>query len=357
MPRVVVEAPPPDAKAILVDSVWLLPDRARALGTNDAVASAWFGTLAARNVSGVYLQVDESNDRAVLQGLAASAHAANVRVVAAVPLFLGEPIDGAAPARLGGLPPAADALPLRSPVSAEARLDALRRIRAAATLDVDALCFTHAGFGSADVDFSDDARFAFESILGNPVADWPGDVATRGADGVIAHGPLWGRWSVWRAGIVHDFLATARAEADKARADAGLPRVPVALMARGYYPIHAAEAVNWAERGKVAGEAWTSAPRGYERTAVGDRYDALVLEAFAPYASPSQARDAGLEWWASAEGALAVARKVADRPIVLAVSSAAWSGDDGTLSQEEDARWKQGLAQMRGLGVPLLVVE
>lgn len=355
--RVVVVPPAPSIDPVAVDCLWLDPKRGRAIAENADLAAAWFETLKARNVDGIYMQTwgPGEEDQSWQPAFILAARGAGLRTIAAVPLFLGSS-DGPdrAPVALrdGPLP-----WECSSPAQPAARIEALRRIRAAAVLDADALCFTHAGFPSADTDFSEDARFAYESVLGRPVATWPDSVATVAPDGSLLRGPLWDGWTVWRAGILHDFMGAARAEAERSRSGAGLRPVPVMLMASGLYPLHAAEGPNWADAGEGTRGAWPEAPRAYEFTAVGQGFDAIVLQAFAPFATSTDARGVGMEWWSSCEGALAVARKATARPLAIAVAKAAWGGEDGTLSAEEEQRWKVAESAIRGLGVPVLFVE
>lgn len=92
---------------------------------------------------------------------------------------------------------------------------ALRALReAAARYPVDGVHLDYIRWPSADSDFSEASRRAFEAATRRRVARWPADVRNNG--------PLSAAWREWRAAVISDFVRRARENLRAVRPEAQL---------------------------------------------------------------------------------------------------------------------------------------
>lgn len=76
--------------------------------------------------------------------------------------------------------------------------------------DIQGFALDYCRYPDAESDFSADTRSAFEAYLGGPVADWPADVFTYASDGSRVPGKYYKEWWAFRAGVISDFIKSAR---------------------------------------------------------------------------------------------------------------------------------------------------
>ncbi len=363
-PPLAIEFPPPRIdESQWRNCAWLTPEQLAPLARNTELLAAWTTARTEGETTAVFLPLRHDDGSLVDVGLIASAcrafQNAGIRTVGVYPLFLGAPTDEfPAPVRLDG-EAWAGPLPRLSPAATQVRADRIAELATIATLPIDALCISHAGFPSVDTDFGEQARFAFEGHLGVAVPVWPDSVATTGKDGELRRGPLWQHWTYWKAAFVANHLAACVRTVRETRQAAGSAPLPVLLMVGGYFPLHANEAVNWASADALSGTRLPDAPANYERTAAGDLFDGFVLECFVPLPRETDAEESGFEAWSSVRGAIRTAEKLTggNKPLVVAVSKPVYAGADGTLSTDERALLEETLSVIGSADAGLLLIE
>ncbi len=362
-PVIPVEPPPPrlDMRSFM-QSKWLPAEELTALTENEMLLAAWSDSQRADGTTAVFLPI-RRNDGTVLekQRSVTAANAfqnAGMQSVLVVPLFLGTPRTAEeSPVRLSGSP-WDGSCPRISPTSTRVRANNLRLLREIADKPMDALCISHAGFPSIDTDFNNTTRFAFESFLGKAIPDWPDSVASLDKDGDLLRGPLWDRWIFWRAAFLANHLVSCRKAFDEARLNAGLEAVPVILMVNGYYSLHTHESLNWATASALRQSRFPNAPSNYNITAIGDRFDALLLECFAPLPREADATASGYEAWSSVRGAVRAAEKLTgDMQLLVAISREAYSGPDGMLNNEEELFLNETLSVLESPDIGVLMID
>ena len=352
------EIPAPEGQALF--GVWIQPETAAEKFTTVAEATAFFEALAQRNVSTVFLQVKDRRGlvifptthagaipggESLLANAARGARAAGVPLIAAYPVFVGQPRPGeeiveytfdetAGHARTG--PRAEGPLPRLNPTLKNVRERELAILQDLAEIPVDGFCLTHTGYPGSQADFSDAARAAFEAALARSVKVWPDDVLEfrAGEDRPVAQpGSLWEPWVSWRAGLLRGFLFQAQGALTVHRPEETASR-PVLLMAEGYYPLHYRQGVNWASPAASVQKAFPAAPPRYGGTGTGAIFDGMVLELLAPVPTIEEAKANEMAWWSSAEGASRLAEGLLPpgTPRWAAVSPMPFADEQGELT-------------------------
>lgn len=215
---------------------------------------------------------------------------------------------------------------------------------------VDGVILDRARYSGLDTDFSPASHAAFCRFVGTHTKRWPEDVygivpaphafhagagdgqgkperetgegaLLRSSEGVwIRPGPLFGPWLLWRAQVIHDFVAAARRRVKAARADALF-----GIYAGSWFPSYYELGVNWASsrfrRDAVASPG--PVPPGYEATGYAEELDLFLSGNYYPevweeevtQGLPETAqREPGQPpqrtWWYSVAGAARMVRHV-----------------------------------------------
>ncbi|MCB2155633.1 hypothetical protein KQI84_12170 [bacterium] len=337
--------------------LWVQPETAAESFQTVAEATAFFDDLKEQKVSTVFLQVKDRQGDVIfatkhaaaipgaehlLANAARGANAAGVQLIAAYPVFVGNPRPGeelieytydesAGHARVQ--PRESGPLPRLNPSIRAVRDRELAILRELAAVPVDGFCLTHAGYPGSQADFSDEARAGFEAAMARPVKVWPDDILgfRPGEHRPVAEpGDLWEAWVSWRASLLRDFLFQAQG----ALTVGTEVRRPVLIMAEGYYPLHYRQGVNWASPAASVQKAFPSAPPRYGGTGTGAIFDGVVLELLAPIPTIEEAVANEMAWWSSAEGASRLASELLppDATRWAAVTPMPFADSEGNLS-------------------------
>ncbi|MBX3727990.1 MAG: family 10 glycosylhydrolase [Candidatus Sumerlaeia bacterium] len=184
---------------------------------------------------------------------------------------------------------------------------------------LDGICLDRCRWSGATADFSPAARAGFEAWLGHPVANWPedilrwvredatddqpiGDEAERTARGVEARfamerGPLWQRWIVWRAQVIHDLIIEARNVILGTN-----PDLVFANYTGAWYASYYGEGLNWASPRYNPADDYDWALPEYQQTAFAHLLDHLYHGWYYTDVTEEQARANNRPAWASMEG-------------------------------------------------------
>lgn len=251
--------------------------------------------------------------------LAARDH--GLKLAALVPSFLSKNIpDSERPVRSRwddesgtwiSLPLSTDIPAKTSPASLAARQEELRLFRdLLADHTLELILLSGFGFEDTQADLSPHARQQFEQWRGGAVRDWP--QAVLGVEppnlpfGREGRGPYWNSWVTWRARILRDLLVLMKGE----MAGEEFPPHLVALV-DAPYPSHQRLGLNWASPDTMAEVEHDWLPSDYgRRTASGHLLDAIGLIFWQlDLINATTAEREGFAWWASLEGAAAMARR------------------------------------------------
>lgn len=360
-------------------ALWVEPPWAAAQWSSPAATRDSFALLASRGVNRVFLPLKDNRgvlamgaDGATSESLSAwarrAATATGVELVFVYPFFLGEPSQsdravavyldpetgGAALRMAQPLSP----FPRTSPASSAARDRELAQLRRVVPSLGDAsLAFSHIGFEGPHVDFSTEARRAFEGAIGRTIQRWPGEVVgfDTAADGTTARvrGPLWDAWMAWRASLVRGFAF----DAETAVRETLGSRPHLVLVTQGYYPMHPLSGENWAHWRAPAAAGLSDVPPGYEDTAFGALFDEVVLLASAPLPDAADTVEQGFAWWASVEGAGELSRRMLAPDIrrTVAIPPAAYA-PDGTIGLDGRERLLRAITGARAQYDGVLVI-
>jgi len=189
-----------------------------------------------------------------------------------------------------------------SPVVGDVQANAIREVRALASLNPDAILLVDFGFENVLADVSAAARRSFEFSSRRSLRSWPDDVRP-GA-------PLQSAWITWRAETLRDLLARIRAEAFPSSA-ADHPML--GALVPGPYDSHYDRGLNWASPYNDGNATASGQPAGYSATAAGDSLDYIVL---GTWLSALTADDAAKSGYVPDAAAEPIVRKapIKDRP-------------------------------------------
>lgn len=110
-----------------------------------------------------------------------------------------------------------------NPLLPESQEIALSNIKAILdNYDVDGFSLDYCRFPNATADFSDRTRAAFEEFLGEKVSNWPADVFSYDGQGNRVPGKYYKKWWLFRAQVIHDFVARVNAYMDESHPDVEL---------------------------------------------------------------------------------------------------------------------------------------
>ena len=109
----------------------------------------------------------------------------------------------------------------------------------------DGVVLDRVRFDDLHADFSPLSQWLFELAIGKKIEKYPADIFTweKAPDGSTHSKPgkYFIRWIEWRASIIHDFIAKARAVVKKAR-----PAISFGDYTGSWYPIYFQVGANWA---------------------------------------------------------------------------------------------------------------
>lgn len=156
------------------------------------------------------------------------------------------------------------------PAVRKRNLDVIREILE--DYDVDGVILDRARFDNVKTDFSELSRAAFETWTKTPVANWPADICTPAnplTGDPLRPGPRWSEWLLWRAQIIHDFIAESRkiARAHKGKVFADY--------VGGWYDTYHEVGVNWADAEFDPREIVPHLPAAYQATGYAQMLDCL----------------------------------------------------------------------------------
>ncbi|PID91516.1 MAG: S-layer protein [Bacteroidetes bacterium] len=181
-------------------------------------------------------------------------------------------------------------------------LDIIREL--AANYDVDGIILDRCRFDGIDSDFSQTSRDLFENYIGQKLSAFPDDIFKW----VIVADGSWGRhpgawyitWLEWRAKVIHDFFAEARAAIQEIN-----PEIAFGTYTGAWYPTYYFVGANWASKNydprSDSFENWMFSPK-YKDFAYADLLDIYMTGVY--YATLY-----GSGWY-TIEGGLANAKRV-----------------------------------------------
>ncbi len=169
-----------------------------------------------------------------------------------------------------------------NPVNPEVQDYLCALLKDLAKYDLDGIFLDRGRFDGIRSDFSDLTRKQFEAYLGKQVANFPDDILPQGAtmadiSKMAAYPPYFKKWLVFRAKVMHDFMAKAR----KAVKDTN-PKVKFGVYVGGWYSSYYEVGVNWASK-KYSASVYPWASAEYRKYGYADLMEQMLIGA---YASP-----------------------------------------------------------------------
>lgn len=163
---------------------------------------------------------------------------------------------------------------------------------------IDGIVFDRMRYPNIYSDFSDLTKRVFEKFVGHRVENWPEDVYVR--DPVpgreVRRGPLFKDWIKFRAKVMRDYLAEARAVVKRIR-----PRASLGIYVGSWYPLYYDVGVNWGSPENRCDYEWW--PDGYEQTGYAGLVDYMCTGCYYTYPTRAEAKSHGEEEWKSVEAA------------------------------------------------------
>lgn len=187
--------------------------------------------------------------------------------------------------------------------------------------DVDGVVLDRLRYPDITADVSEASREQFERWLGWRLERWPDDVL-QVRSGRIVRGPFFAQWVAWRATVIRQFVRAAETVVHAIK-----PNVAFAAYVGGWYPQYWNEGVNWASASFTPPYDWATPE--WQRAAVAELFDYLMVGLYYSSLSPVEAALRGLPGWMSVEGGAQLAREVvADtRPVVGSLLLTSYEGN------------------------------
>jgi hypothetical protein len=183
-----------------------------------------------------------------------------------------------------------------------------------ADYDVDGVILDRTRYDNFKVDFSELSRRRFEREMKVRINHWPEDIyipANPLTGEELKKGPLHDKWILWRAKVIHDFIAQTRKVVDKH------PGRILGDYVGAWYPTYWQVGVNWAADNYDPRQDFDWAPSGYTATGY-----AQMLDYLSPgvYYTTVRKSDAGgeLKLENSIEGGIELVQKVTAQKVPLA---------------------------------------
>lgn len=260
-----------------------------------------------------------------LQALVEEAHAAGLRVHAAVNAFgeglrllPGQPLIGLVERRPewesihlragpGGRPvfirsSAATTIAFVNPSNPEVQLYELAVLwELVSRYDLDGIILDRTRYPGVDADFSDLSRTQFEARLARPVAHWPEDVLQT-ATGTLRAGPLFADWVAWRAWVIHGYARAAGQLARRVR-----PGLAVGMYVGAWYPTIYEVGQNWA--GADAPRVFRAWSPGWAEASLLPELDYVMVGLYYRWITPWESGGRAAAW-ASVAGGAVLARQL-----------------------------------------------
>ena len=181
----------------------------------------------------------------------------------------------------------------------------------AAYQDLDGIILDRCRFDEIQSDFSDDTRRKFEDYIGRTLTNFPDDVMRAGfvtGGSLTGLPPYFKQWLEFRAKVIHDFVAKARA-----RVKAKNPDISFGVYVGGWYGTYYGVGVNWASKKYNTANAYSSwATSKYQEYGYAGLMDVILIGA---YAAPNRIYGSA-EWTVQGFCALAKDKIKGDAPVV-----------------------------------------
>lgn len=161
-----------------------------------------------------------------------------------------------------------------NPILPQSRDYALRMLREILTgYQFDGFCLDYCRFPDAQSDFSPASREAFEKFLGQSLNRFPEDIYTYDTNGARVPGPYYKQWWEFRARIIRDFIAQARALVDEVQ-----PGVKLEYWAASWLHAIYGQGQNWASPRSRFHEQYLNdwATPTYNQTGFADLLDVFI---------------------------------------------------------------------------------
>lgn len=155
----------------------------------------------------------------------------------------------------------------------------------AAYSDLDGIFLDRGRYDDFTSDFSDISRAQFEKYIGRSISSWPGDVLPSGTTSISSATELQKQWIEYRASVVREFMAKARAKVKAIN-----PKIKFGVYVGAWYSTYYQSGVNWASPEYKPTNFWASST--YSKTGYADLMDQMLLGA---YASPGKVEGSS-EW-------------------------------------------------------------
>ena len=153
---------------------------------------------------------------------------------------------------------------------------------------VDGIVLDRGRYCGLQGDFSEASRRLFESFAGAKVKNFPADILPAGAKSLPAAYPAFmTRWLEFRAKVIHDFMAKARAAVKSVNKD-----IRFGVYVGGWYSTYYEVGVNWADSSFDPSALYRWATSTYKTYGYAGLMDHMIIGA---YASPLKVYGTG-EW-------------------------------------------------------------
>jgi uncharacterized lipoprotein YddW (UPF0748 family) len=184
---------------------------------------------------------------------------------------------------------------------------------------VDAIIFDRVRFNGIESDFSDFTKQRFQAYLGQnrKIQWWPLDVyelQLQNDEWVVVPGEFYQDWIEFRSKSIYAFYERLVTKIRDL-----YPTLPIGSFVGSWYPTYYEYGVNWASQNYIPDFEW--AKRDYNKTAVADMLDYLVVGCYFPRTTIEEAEAVGAEWWMSIEGGSLISMEVVQnvRPVYATV--------------------------------------
>ena len=175
---------------------------------------------------------------------------------------------------------------------------------------VDGIVLDRTRYADRLTDFSDLSRAQFERVLGERVGRWPDDVLQPVPEGVLRPGPHFPAWIAWRASVIQAFVRATARTARRMR-----PGMPVGMYVGAWYPTIFEVGQNWAtpEAPRLF-PAWS--PAWAQASLVPD-LDYVMIGLYYRATSPWETPTRQGAWWRTVAGGAVMARQLTGATPVL----------------------------------------
>lgn len=181
--------------------------------------------------------------------------------------------------------------------------------------DLDGVVIDRCRYPNIYGDFSDLSRNKFETYISEKIANWPEDIYTIDKETkAIQFGPLFPKWSEWRALNIKNFVNKARRVVKSYNSEYFF-----ADYVGSWYPLYYNEGVNWASETYKPNLEWT--PNTYQVSGLAEELDFIMTGCYYPEVTIKEAKENGRPAdWYSVEGAADKSLEVVNGSIPVVAS-------------------------------------